>query len=86
MYCTYYTWIHTVCICIVLVLYPTGEYDICLDNSFSTFSEKTVYLAIYIYRKGEDEFGDLFDEEDLREQLEEEAEVRVEIMKVCILP
>ena len=71
--------------CIVLVLHPAGEYDICLDNSFSTFSDKTVYLAIYIYRRGEDEFQDLFEEEqEFLEELEEEVEVRVGIMKVCM--
>ena len=62
---------------------PAGEYDICLDNSFSTFTDKTVYLSIFSYGGDkDDEFDELFDEEEALEELEEEVEARVEIMKV----
>lgn len=62
---------------------PAGEYDICLDNSFSTFTDKTVYLSIYTYGvDDDDEFDDFFDKEEAEEELEEEIEARVDIMKV----
>ena len=70
------------CMYVYCPLYPAGDYDICLDNSFSTFSDKTVYLSIYTYGLDDDDFDEFFDEEEAQEELEEEMEVSVEIMKV----
>ena len=57
-----------------------GEYQLCFDNSFSTFSEKVVYFELY--SETEDMLFEEYFGKD-KKWKEEEMELSMDLMRVC---
>ena len=55
-----------------------GEYQLCLDNTFSTFSEKIVYFEVF-WESEDDMFKEYFKDEDPTG----DVETSVAFMRVC---